>query len=172
MFVVSRPDGAWELRQSFLSQAGPRARTLARFRVLTPDVLAHADSRVGGRIDREAVRQAAERAGAPIADDASTAAARTLVAEIAKDAGPPAHWRRLLAAVLGSAAPPQQLLDSERAALPWMNATPAERGRALTDLLALADAIPASPARTGSRRPRLRYPRLGAGANRDSAARR
>ena len=163
MYVVSRPDGAWELRQSFVSDAGPRARTLARFRVLTPDVLAHADGRVGGGIDREAVRRAAKRAGAPIADDAGSVAARTLVAEIAKDEGPPAHWRRLLAAALASDAPRLQLLDSERAALPWMNATPAERGRALTDLLALADAIPPSPARTG-RRPPLRFPRLGAGA--------
>ena len=38
-FVVRRPKGRWEIRESFVGPSGPRARTLASFRVLSEDVI-------------------------------------------------------------------------------------------------------------------------------------
>lgn len=171
MFVTARPDGAWELRQSVRTPAGPRARTLARFRVLTPEVMAHAVSRAAEPLDQDAVRQAAARAGAPIAEDPGTTAARTLLAELARGKPPPPRWRNLLTAALASDPPTRSPSNSEWAALQWANTTPAERSRALVDLLALTDAIPASPARTGRRKPPLHYPPLGGGTNQNPNAR-
>ena len=38
-YVVERRSGHWEIRESVHTAAGPRARTLATFRMLTDEVL-------------------------------------------------------------------------------------------------------------------------------------
>jgi hypothetical protein len=65
-FVVARPNGRFEVRESLHTPAGPRARSLAGFDVLTDEVLAKAARRAERPFDREAVLASAQRAGAPV----------------------------------------------------------------------------------------------------------
>jgi hypothetical protein len=64
-YVVSRPNGRFEIRESVHTQKGPRARSLANFSLLTDDVLARAAGRATRPFDAGAVLGAARRAGAP-----------------------------------------------------------------------------------------------------------
>ena len=64
-FVVARPKGRFEIRESVHTPKGPRARTLANFATLTDEVLATARRRASRPFDDAAVRAAAVRAAAP-----------------------------------------------------------------------------------------------------------
>ncbi len=73
-YVVARPKGRFEIRESVHTPKGPRARSLANFAILTDDVLARARRRASRPFDVDAVRTgaaaaaaraAAERAGGP-----------------------------------------------------------------------------------------------------------
>ena len=64
-YVVSRPRGRFEIRESVHTPKGPRARSLAGFALLTDQVLATAGRRASRPFDVEAVRASAARAGAP-----------------------------------------------------------------------------------------------------------
>jgi hypothetical protein len=64
-FVVTRPNGRFEIRESVQTAKGPRARSLANFSVLTEAVLARAAGRATRNFDPAAVREASRRAGAP-----------------------------------------------------------------------------------------------------------
>ena len=66
-YVVARPKGRFEIRESVHTAQGPRARSLANFSVLTDDVLVRAARRATRPFDAEVVRAATHRAGAPIA---------------------------------------------------------------------------------------------------------
>lgn len=152
-FAVARRSGGWELRESRSTRAGPRAQTLASFRVLTPEVVERARERAGGSLSAVDIRRAATRAGAPIAPIAPNAAAAALLAELAVGHQPSVAVQRLLVDALPSAeAAPS---DSERAAARWIAASLEERGAALRDLLLLADRLPSS-----SRSAAIRFPRL------------
>ena len=144
-FVVARPGGRFEVRESRATPSGPRARTLATFGVLDDAVVAHVIERAESPIDVQHLVHAARRAGAPVTVGASPAdaAARALLAEIRAGHRPsPA-----LAAALSEAVEPSvEVSDSIRAAAAWSGATPEERGDALRDLLLLADRLPV-PAR-------------------------
>lgn len=63
-YVVARRDGRFEIRESEQTKRGPRARTLASFRVLSDAVLAHAMARAHRPFDTQAVIASGERAGA------------------------------------------------------------------------------------------------------------
>ena len=139
-YAVPRPRGAWELRESVATERGPRSRTLATFRVLTPDAIDRAVERAVGDLTAQQVREAARRAGAPVADDPAIGAAATLMGELSRGARIPAPWRRMLAALAGGEI--AGLSESERAAAEWADAGPTRRGAALWDLLLLADHIP------------------------------
>lgn len=152
-YVVQRRSGGWELRSSQATPAGPRSRTLASFRVLTDEVIERALERAGGELDAEGIRAAARRAGAPVARQPAIAAAARLLGELSRGSSLPLGWSRLLAGVLGADGEPPT--DGERAAAAWADATPEQRGRALRDLLLLADRIGA-PRRAA----RPRFPRL------------
>ena len=65
-YVVARPKGRFEIRESVHTPKGPRARSLANFADLTDDVLARAGGRASRPFDAEAVRKSARRAGVPI----------------------------------------------------------------------------------------------------------
>lgn len=150
MFVVARPGSRWELRESTLTPAGPRSRTLAAFRELDSRAIGH----VMGRrpdVDLQSLRSLCRRAGAPVAPPRPDGAAAQLLAALAHQEHPRAGIRRILAAELGAAN--AKASDSERAAARWLTATPAERGQALRDLLLLADRLPAR------KRKSLTYPR-------------
>jgi len=64
-YVVARPEGRFEIRESVHTPKGPRARSLANFATLTDDVLERAQQRATRPFDRQAVREAARRAATP-----------------------------------------------------------------------------------------------------------
>lgn len=64
-FVVARPKGRFEIRESLHTANGPRARSLAGFDVLTDEVVAKAARRARRPFDVEAVLASGRRAGAP-----------------------------------------------------------------------------------------------------------
>ena len=45
MYAIPRRNGSWELREAVATPSGPRSRTLASFRALTPEVIEHARAR-------------------------------------------------------------------------------------------------------------------------------
>ncbi|HEY5342450.1 MAG TPA: hypothetical protein VIJ66_02190 [Solirubrobacteraceae bacterium] len=64
-YVVARPGGRFEIRESLHTSDGPRARSLAGFEVLTEAVLAKAARRAERPFDVAAVLASGRRAGAP-----------------------------------------------------------------------------------------------------------
>ena len=64
-YVVARPKGRFEIRESVHTAKGPRARSLANFALLTDEVLERARQRATRPFDTEVVREAAQRASAP-----------------------------------------------------------------------------------------------------------
>jgi len=148
-YVVRRPNGAWEIRESVVTDRGPRSRTLASFRRLTPGTVTRAVRRAQRPTSADEVYAALERAGAvtSAADDA----ARALLAEVAAGRPPSPGLRRLVVGMLSD--PPQH--DSPTAeAAEWFEATDEQRGEALGDLLQFVDALPPRPA------PPLSFPPL------------
>jgi len=65
-YVVARPRGRFEIRESLHTPKGPRARSLANFAHLSDEVLDSARVRASRPFDAEAVRASARRAGVPI----------------------------------------------------------------------------------------------------------
>lgn len=65
-YVVARRNGRFEVRESIHTPDGPRARTLAGFRVLDDEVLVRASGRATRPFDRKAVIASARRIGAPV----------------------------------------------------------------------------------------------------------
>jgi hypothetical protein len=63
-YVVARPKGRFEIRESVHTPKGPRARSLANFAHLDDEVLERARRRASRPFDSKAVRAAAERAAA------------------------------------------------------------------------------------------------------------
>jgi hypothetical protein len=61
-YVVRRRGGRFEIRESVLTEQGPRARSLANFKELTPEVMAAARRRATRPFDAAAVRASASRA--------------------------------------------------------------------------------------------------------------
>lgn len=64
-YIVARPKGRFEIRESLHTPDGPRARSLAGFDVLTDAVLAKAARRAQRPFDVGAVLASGRRAGAP-----------------------------------------------------------------------------------------------------------
>jgi hypothetical protein len=61
-YVVARPKGRFEIRESVHTPKGPRARSLANFAQLNDEVLDRARQRASRPFDTDAVRAAAARA--------------------------------------------------------------------------------------------------------------
>ncbi len=163
-FITATKRGRFEVRESSSTPRGPRSRTLVTFDELTDEVIAKARAKATNPPSPGDLRQAARRAGAPIAAVPADRAARELIAELGKGNAPAPPLRHLLADLL-SRRPFENGgegggSEAGEAIAEWMAATPRERGKTLVDLLLLADALP-----HGSRvgKP-LRYPRLESGA--------
>jgi hypothetical protein len=139
-FVVARRDGRFEIRESVSTPAGPRARTLAGFRVLSDDVLAEAEARATRPFDRTTVRARAHALHVPQATHAAAATARSLLAQLRSgETLPPAlvsELRRVLPARTGA------IPDSLDDALEWAGVDDDARGRAARDLLRLSSRFP------------------------------
>lgn len=152
-YVVRRSGGSWEIRESRTTPAGPRSRTLATFSTLTPEVVSLAQGRSDRPLQAVQLRQAARRAGAPVAAPVSDRAAGELISELAAGRKPRPEIARLLVdSLLGD---PAAALDNARAAAAWIGASPLKRGKALHDLLLLVDHLPRR-----ERPGRPRFPRI------------
>ena len=64
-YVVARPRGRFEIRESVHTPKGSRARSLASFTELSDEVLDKAGQRASRPFDADAVRASAARAGVP-----------------------------------------------------------------------------------------------------------
>jgi hypothetical protein len=139
-YVLARPSGRFEIRESHSTPSGPRGRTLATFRTLTPEILEQARTRSSGPLDSATLRRAALRVGAPVAPSDGEKAAGELLGEL--DAG--RRPRRIIARLLLDrlAGGEQPISDSARAAARWVAATPKRHGESLHDLLLLSDSLP------------------------------
>lgn len=158
-FVVPTRKNSYEIRESSSTEKGPRSRTLVSFRELTDEVIEKARAKAAKPPSAEELRRAARRAGAPVAREPVEQAARELIAALARGNRLDPTLRQILLEMLqkgyrGDAAAPER--EAARAMALWMAATPGERGRALFDLLLLADALPSG----GRRGKPLRFPRL------------
>lgn len=152
-FVTVRRNGTWEIRESHLTGAGPRSRTLATFTTLTPEIVERACERSSKPLDAADLRRAARRAGAPVAPAPGDRASAELIAELAAGRRPrPALARLLVGALQADHSGPA---DNAEAAAAWITATPQRRGDALRDLLLLVDRLPSV-----RRRERDRFPRI------------
>jgi hypothetical protein len=120
-YVVARPKGRFEVRESIHTPQGPRARSLAGFGVLTDEVLAAAAERSTRPFDAEAVLASARRAGAP-----------ATAVDGGVDAGGRGSSRRFVEASRRMAVSMRR-----RPVFPG----PKDSGAALVDLLGFADAV-------------------------------
>ena len=159
-FIVPTTRGRFEVRESHSTPKGPRSRTLVSFRELDDAVIEKAREKTAKTLDPAKLRHAARRVGAPVARSPIDRAARELIAELAKGHRPDPSLRHILASLLrddceeGSERPP--VSEAARSVAEWMAAPPAARGKALVDLLLLADALP----HAGRQGKPLRFPRL------------
>lgn len=140
-YVVAKASGTFEIRESHATARGPRSRTLASFRTLTPEVIEKAAARASKPLDARQMRADARRKGAPVAGSASDLAAAALLAELDHGRPPRASLTRLLREALAGTA--ERLNSNATAAAAWIGSTPQRRGEALRDLLLLVDSLPA-----------------------------
>jgi len=150
-YVVARPKGRWEIRESVWTGDGPRARTLVSFSVLTEEALERAGRKAQGGFDRAAVASLARRRGVPIEGRPADRLAGGLVGRLAGGERIRPGLRRLLLERLTSGPVPDSVDDSFAM---WIGTSAEERGAALIDLLGLVDRLPKKPAGP------LRFPRL------------
>jgi hypothetical protein len=159
-YVVPARSGRFEIRESVSTPKGPRSHTLVSFRELDDTVIEKARRKAAKALDETELRRAARRAGAPVARSPVDRAARELIAELAKGRTPSPTLRHMLLDLLrrghADGRETSRRSEAEHDVAEWMAATPVERGKALVDLLLLADALP-----HGERRGKpLRFPRL------------
>jgi hypothetical protein len=159
-FVVPTKRGNFEIRESRSTPKGPRSRTLATFTELSDEVREKARRKAAKPIPADRLRKAARRVGAPVARKPVDRAARELIAELAKGRRLDPSLRQILLDLLRNGfqegVDPSPANEAARSVAEWMAASPAERGKALVDLLLLADALPSG----GRRGKPLRFPRL------------
>jgi hypothetical protein len=164
-YVTSSRSGAFEVRESRQTPKGPRSRTLATFHHLDDAVIARARERAENPPSAEDLRDAALRAGAPIAAAPVDRAAGETVRRLAAGERVDPLLRRLLLDALGReergerlddlGAPPPEVSAAAQAASEWIGVSAERRGEALRDLLGLVDALPLRP-----RDPEIGFPRL------------
>jgi hypothetical protein len=165
-YVTASRGGGFEVRESRQTPRGPRSRTLATFRSLDDEVIARARERAENPPSAEELREAALRAGAPIAAAPVDRAAGETIRRLAAGERVDPMFRRLLIDALeqqergewpgepGASAP--EVSAAARSASEWIGVSAKERGEALRDLLGLTDALPLRPRGTEIGFPRLR----------------
>lgn len=165
-YVTANRRGGFEVRESVTTASGPRSRTLATFHRLDDEVIARARERARKPPSAEELREAALRAGAPIAAAPVDRAAAETVRRLAAGERVDPMLRRLLLDALGRQErgerfeePPRQepeVSDAARAASEWIGVDAERRGEALRELLDLTDALPLRQREPASDFPRLR----------------
>jgi hypothetical protein len=132
-FVTPTGNGSFEVRESRATPDGPRSRTLATFRELDAGTIAKVIERAENPPTREALVEAALRAGAPLAPVPVEAAARALLRLLARGEALSSRNRRLLLDALNG---------ESMSAAEWLDTPLAEKGEVGRDLLLLVDATP------------------------------
>ncbi len=145
-YVVARPRGRFEIRESLHTPKGPRARTLANFEHLTDKVLETARRRATRPFDPDAVRASAFKAGR--AADARRRSGQPPSGTVT--APPRPEMRRFVAA--------SRRMASALESRPPVPGSTQDPGDALMDLLDLTAQI--SPFRVPPRPEPLRFPPL------------
>ncbi|HKJ24816.1 MAG TPA: hypothetical protein VKB65_08355 [Myxococcota bacterium] len=158
-YLVRRGARRVEIRESRATPRGPRSRVLASFAGdLTPDVLAEAAARATRPFDAAALGRRAREMGLAVRERPREPEARALLARLRRGDPLDPVMATLLRRALGdprAGSLPGPLADVAE----WVGAPPAERGRALRELLDLYGRIEASrPERR--ERPRRRFPRF------------
>jgi hypothetical protein len=131
-YVVRRPKGRYEIRESVHTDRGPRARSLAAFVELDDDVLARAEAAAATPFRADDVRTSARRAGAVLRPSATDAVAQELLAHLRGGRRLAPGLRRLLVDQLGNEPAPS--LAAGDGIADWIGASAAARGTALRDL--------------------------------------
>lgn len=153
-FVVSKPNGTWEVRESRRSPAGPRSRTLATFHEFTPEIADQVADRSSKPVDNDDIRSKVVRAGAPVRDSEVEHAAKTLLRQMSLGQKPRRALARLIADSLPEVRGSTVSHEAERMKL-WVGASMGERSEALIDLLGLGDALPPVKRRDATIFPRI-----------------
>ena len=153
-FIVSKPNGTWEARESHRTPRGPRSRTLATFREFTPEVARRIEERSSASIDREDLRRKVARAGAPVVESEADRAAAEVLREISRGRSLRPGLARLLSDSLaaGAGVPVDHEADRMKQ---WAGASTAERAEALADLLDLGESLPPATRKAATRYPRI-----------------
>lgn len=159
-FIVPTKPGRFEIRESESTPRGPRSRTLASFRELDDAAIEKAQLKAAKPLDLGELRRVARRAGAPVARSPVDRAARELIAELARghQLDPTLHHMLLdlLRNGYREGSEPSPKNEAGHGVAEWMAASSTERGKALVDLLLLADALP----HKGRKGKPLSFPRL------------
>lgn len=142
-YVVVRPRGRFEIRESVSTPKGPRALSLANFEQLTDDVLEAARRRATRPFDADAVRASACKAEAKVAARPRRTGLGGVATPVRPDRRRFVEASRRMAATLESRPPPA--------------GTRRDPGDALVDLLGLVTQVSAFTARPAEP---LRFPPL------------
>ncbi len=166
-YVTANRRGGFEVRESAATPNGPRSRTLATFRRLDDEVIERARKRASKPPTVEELRDAALRAGAPVAAAPVDRAAAETVRRLAAGERVDPMLRRLLLDALGrqergdSLEVPTpgmtqpEVSDSAREASEWIGVDAERRGEALRETLEMTDALPVRIPAEASEFPRL-----------------
>jgi hypothetical protein len=148
-FVVATKPGRYEVRESVSTPQGPRSRTLASFREMTPEVVQKVQAKANKPPTAAELTRSALRAGAPVRGSQLDEAAGETLRRIANGEQPDPKLRRLLIDALSNQDPGAQasgskslVSDAARAASQWVGVSVEDRAQALRELLELADALP------------------------------
>lgn len=154
-FIVSKPNGTWEARESHRTPEGPRSRTLATFREFSPEVADRIAGRSAGPVDRDELARKAARAGAPVVTSEIDRTAADLLRQLAMGGALRTGLAKLLADSLANGGKEVDH-EGERMKL-WAGASVHERAEALASLLDLGEALPAKAGNGAKKRfPRIR----------------
>lgn len=154
--IISRKDGRYEIRESAMTSRGPRSRTLAIFKWLSSEVLDHAHRRASRPFDDASVRRRAEEIDVPWVGPSGAADALSILAMAARGGVPPVFVAAIREAFGRTST--ERLPDTIPPMLDWVGVDDEKRGRAVRDVLGMADAILRS--RGGTRRGPTRFPPL------------
>jgi hypothetical protein len=148
-FIVPTKKGIFEIRESRSTPKGPRSRTLASFKELDRETIEKAQARAKKPPSAANLREAALRAGAPVAPAPVDRVARDLLGKLARGEKLDPMLKRLLLDALENedrsdrpANPSAAVSDSARSVSEWVGASPREKGEVLEDLLSMVDALP------------------------------
>lgn len=167
-YVTANRRGGFEVRESATTPDGPRSRTLATFRQLDDEVIERVRERASKPPDAAELREAALRAGAPIAAAPIDQAAAETVRRLALGERVDPMLRRLLLDALGRqergerfeepvpGASQPEISAAAREASEWLGVEPERRGEAARELLDLTDSLPLNLRESESDFPRLR----------------